>query len=221
MSFLETDVDMTDAAVKAPLPARVGTDKREAILAAALRLVARLGLHNTPMSAVAREAGVAAGTLYLYFPSKEAMLNALYLHVLEDRDRSMRPGPAATAGAAASARDGLWSFWHGLARWHLDRHDASNFAQQCKASGILSEETRDAERRKHAEGLASFEQAVAAGHLRRMSLHVFWALAVGPITQLAQMSDAGEIEVTDDVLRASFDGVCRSVLPDSEPHAAG
>ena len=207
---------MTDAAVVAPLPPRAGSDKREAILAAALRLVSRLGLHNTPMSAVAREAGVAAGTLYLYFPSKEAMLNALYLDVLEDRDRSMRAPTTAPADATTSARDGLWSFWHGLARWHLDRPDASNFAQQCKASGILTEETREAERRNYAEGLASFEQAVAAGQLRDMSLHVFWALAVGPITQLAQMYDAREIEITDEVLRATFDGVCRSVLPEAD-----
>ena len=83
---------MTDATIEhGPTPAHIGAspDKREAILAAALRLIARLGLHAAPMSAVAREAGVAAGTLYLYFPSKEAMINALYLEVLEDRDRSM------------------------------------------------------------------------------------------------------------------------------------
>jgi hypothetical protein len=125
----------------------------------------------------------------------------------------MRPESTTPAAIPASARDGLWSFWHGLARWHLDRPDASNFAQQCKASGILTEETREAERRQHAAGLASFEQAVSAGQLRDISLHVFWALAVGPITQLAQMSDTREIAVTDDVLRATFDGVCRSVLP--------
>ena len=204
---------MTDAAVALSSPPRPVADKREAILAAALRLVARLGLHNTPMSAVAREAGVAAGTLYLYFPSKEAMINALYLELLEDRARSMRPS---AAEGSASPRDGLWAFWHGLARWHLDRPDASNVVQQCKASGILTEETRDIERREHAQGMASFEQAVAAGQLRAMSLQEFWALAVGPITQLAQMSDTGELEITDEVLRTTFDGVCRSVLPESE-----
>ena len=91
---------MTDAAVARRLSAQPSADKREAILAAALRLIARLGLHATPMSAVAREAGVAAGTLYLYFPSKEAMINALYLEVLEDRDRSM----AADAEGARRAR---------------------------------------------------------------------------------------------------------------------
>ena len=209
---------MTDAAVALPpVPHARPADKREAILAAALQLIARLGLHNTPMSAVAREAGVAAGTLYLYFPSKEAMINALYVAVLEDRDRSMR-GSATTVPPAArsKAREGLWSFWHGLARWHLDRPDASNFIQQCRASAILTEETREIERRNHAAGLASFEQAVAAGQLRPLSLQVFWALAVGPITQLAQMNDARELEITDDVLHSAFDGVCRSVLPEPD-----
>src|SRR5215212_8583290 len=131
---------MTDAAVALPLPAlspspaRSASDKREAILAAALRLIARLGLHAAPMSAVAREAGVAAGTLYLYFPSKEAMINALYLELLEDRDRSMRGESTPASSAASTGREGLWSFWHGLARWHLDRPEASNFIQQCKSS---------------------------------------------------------------------------------------
>ena len=77
---------MTDATIERTPSATIGAspDKREAILAAALRLIARLGLHAAPMSAVAREAGVAAGTLYLYFPSKDAMINALYLELLED-----------------------------------------------------------------------------------------------------------------------------------------
>ena len=38
-------------------------------------------------------------------------------------------------------------------------------------------------------------------------------LFAGPIFVLAQTRDAGELEITDDVLRATFDGVCRSVLP--------
>ena len=208
---------MTNATMEhGPTFAHIGasSDKRQAILAAALRLIARLGLHAAPMSAVAREAGVAAGTLYLYFPSKEAMINALYLELLEDRDDSMRAGAEGAAIEETDPRAGLWAFWHGLARWHLDHPDASSFLHQCKSSAILTVETREFERRKHGDGLASFEQAVAAGQLRDLPLQVFWALAVGPIFLLAQMRDAGEMEITDDVLRSTFDGVCRSVLPE-------
>ena len=212
---------MTDAAVALPLapaapPPRAAADKREAILAAALHLIARLGLHATPISAVAKEAGVAAGTLYLYFPSKEAMINALYLEVLEHRDRSMADDAEGARSGGAIGRAGLWAFWHGLARWHLDHADGSNFLLQCKSSGILSDETREAERRLNAEGLAHFDQAVAGGRLRDLPLQVFWALVAGPIFLLSQMRDAGEMEITDDVLRTTFDGVCRSVLPERD-----
>ena len=207
---------MTDAAVAVPLPpvrAGAAADKREAILAAAVRLIARLGLHATPMSAVAKQAGVAAGTLYLYFPSKEAMINALYLEVLEDRDRRMAADAEGARRDGAVGRAGLWAFWHGLARWHLDHPDASSFLLQCKSSAILTDDTRETERRMNAEGLANFEHAVAAGRLRDLPIQVFWALVAGPIFLLAQMRDGGEIEITDDVLRVTFDGVCRSVLP--------
>ena len=215
---------MTDATIEhGPTSAHIGAspDKRQAILAAALRLIARLGLHAAPMSAVARDAGVAAGTLYLYFPSKEAMINALYLEVLEDRDRSMAADAEGARKEGAIGRAGLWAFWHGLARWHLDHPDASSFLWQCKSSAILTDETREAERRMNAEGLANFEQAVAAGRLRDLPLQVFWALVAGPIFLLAQMRDAGEMEITDDVLRTTFDGVCRSVLPERDVTTQG
>jgi AcrR family transcriptional regulator len=54
--------------------------KRERILAAALRLFAREPYQAVTMDRVAEAAGVAKGTLYLYFPSKDA----LYLGVLSN-----------------------------------------------------------------------------------------------------------------------------------------
>ncbi|HEX3772706.1 MAG TPA: TetR/AcrR family transcriptional regulator [Polyangiaceae bacterium] len=59
---------------------RVG-DKRERILAAAVRVFARKGFHATRVSEVAKAAGVADGTIYLYFESKEHLLVSLF----EDR----------------------------------------------------------------------------------------------------------------------------------------
>ena len=46
-----------------------------------------------------------------------------------------------------------------------------------------------------------------------LRVQVFYALFAGPIFMLARMREAGEIEVTEEVLRATFDGVCRAVLP--------
>jgi AcrR family transcriptional regulator len=204
---------MTETATP-PVPvAAEKSDKRRAIADAAIRLIARCGLHGAPMSALAREAGVAAGTLYLYFSSKEAMINALYLEVLEERTRAITPAP--DAPPPTSAREGLRNFWMPLARWHLDHPDRASLLNQCQASSILTADTRAEEQRRHALGMAQFDDAVAHGALRQMSLQVFWALAVGPVLILSQMRDTGEIEITEELLEATFDGVCRSVLPDS------
>lgn len=53
-------------------------DKREAILAAALDLFAERGFHGTAVPLIADKAKVGAGTLYRYFDSKEAIVNALF-----------------------------------------------------------------------------------------------------------------------------------------------
>jgi AcrR family transcriptional regulator len=203
---------MADTATATAL-ARPVTDKRDAILAAALGVIAKFGLHNAPMSAVAREAGVAVGTVYLYFPSKEAMINALYLEVLADRQRILVGGDPASWPVAEVPRESLWESWIGLARWQLDHEEASNLIQQCRASAILSDETRAVEQEMEVSGLALFEGAIAQNLVRDLSRYVFWALFMGPIYVLAQMRDAGEVVVTDELLRATFDGVCRSVLP--------
>lgn len=55
-------------------------DKRERIIAAASRLIVRNGLQCS-MSAIAEEAGVATGSLYNYFDSKEALVLGVYNHV--------------------------------------------------------------------------------------------------------------------------------------------
>ena len=56
-------------------------DKREAILKTALNLFTERGFHNTPTSLIAKEAGVATGTLFHYFKNKEILINELYLHI--------------------------------------------------------------------------------------------------------------------------------------------
>ncbi len=196
-------------------PGEPGVTKADAIRAATLRLVARRGLHDAPISAIAREAGVAVGTAYLYFESKEALLNALYLELVGDRDR-VGSDPA---DAALPPRERLWRAWSSQARWHLENRDASSFIQQCEASGILTAETRAREVEMHAAGVASFAEAVRTRLLRDVPIQVFYALFMGPVLVLARMQESREIEITEEILRRTFDGVARAVL--SAPEVTG
>ena len=53
-------------------------DKREAILRAAITVFAHNGYFNSKVADIAREAGVADGTVYLYFKSKEDILHSVF-----------------------------------------------------------------------------------------------------------------------------------------------
>src|SRR5215470_3493013 len=53
--------------------------KAQDILRAALDEIQAVGLAGLSIEAVARRAGVATGTVYIYFKGKEALLEALYL----------------------------------------------------------------------------------------------------------------------------------------------
>ncbi|MEO5860745.1 MAG: TetR/AcrR family transcriptional regulator [Pyrinomonadaceae bacterium] len=62
-----------NAAVKA-----VVADKREAILRAGVRVFAAKGFFNSKVADIAREAGIADGTVYLYFKSKDEILHSIF-----------------------------------------------------------------------------------------------------------------------------------------------
>src|SRR6185295_16485167 len=56
----------------------VVTDKREAILRAAIRVFAHNGYFNSKVADIAGEAGIADGTVYLYFKSKDEILHSIF-----------------------------------------------------------------------------------------------------------------------------------------------
>jgi AcrR family transcriptional regulator len=61
-----------------------GNDKRGRILDAALSLFLRYGIKRTALDDVVREAGIAKGTLYLYFDSKDALFAAVAERLCEE-----------------------------------------------------------------------------------------------------------------------------------------
>ena len=87
--------------------------KRDAILRAAIDVFAERGFFNAQVADVARAAGVAAGTVYLYFKSKDDLLVSIF-------ERSMREGLAKGRTAVAHLDDPRERLLR-LARAHLAR----------------------------------------------------------------------------------------------------
>ncbi|HSK71485.1 MAG TPA: TetR/AcrR family transcriptional regulator [Pyrinomonadaceae bacterium] len=62
----------------------VVTDKRGAILRAAIKVFARKGYFNSKVADIAKEAGIADGTVYLYFKSKDEILHSVFDRAMEE-----------------------------------------------------------------------------------------------------------------------------------------
>ena len=62
----------------------VVTDKREAIIKAAIKVFAQKGFFNSKVTDVAGEAGIADGTVYLYFKSKDEILHSIFDRAMEE-----------------------------------------------------------------------------------------------------------------------------------------
>jgi TetR/AcrR family fatty acid metabolism transcriptional regulator len=88
-------------------------DKRSAILRAATDVFAKRGFFNAQVADVARAAGVAAGTVYLYFRSKDDLLVSIF-------ERTMREAIADGNACIAPLRDPVEQL-RAVARVHLDR----------------------------------------------------------------------------------------------------
>lgn len=89
-------------------------EKRDNLLQAAMVCIAEQGL-VAPISRIAREAGVAEGTLYTYFPTKQDLFSQLFVTLETDFATSILSG----LPVGAPARSQLSHVWNQLVDWGL------------------------------------------------------------------------------------------------------
>ncbi|WP_354688299.1 TetR/AcrR family transcriptional regulator [Aeromonas sp. 19NY04SH05-1] len=113
------------------------TDKRRQILDAALALCAEDGLQGAATARIAKAAGVANGTLFHHFPSKEALILQLY------QDVKQRMGAAiCEADPALSLREQTRHYWQLAMAWMLVHPNELKFVLGFFHSPMLARETR-------------------------------------------------------------------------------
>ena len=115
-------------------------DKRNAILDAATRVFAERGLTAAPTSEISKQAGVAEGTLFTYFKTKDDLINALYREIkLELADAMMSDFPR-----RKSVRTRLRHVWDGYVNWGVTNPKQRRVLAQLQVSGMLSKESIEA-----------------------------------------------------------------------------
>lgn len=109
-------------------------NKEQEILAAALKLFVEFGFHGTPTSKIAKEAGVANGTLFHYFKTKEDLIVGLYNHIKDDLNRHL----SETQNEKDSLKDKMKNLYGASLHWGLLHKPEFYFIQQFHFSPHLA-----------------------------------------------------------------------------------
>lgn len=114
-------------------------EKRQRLLNAAAELIATTGT-SASTAKIARAAEVSEGTLFVYFPTKDDLLNEVFVAIESDLARTM----AAAYPEHQGARDRLSSVWNRLIDWGLANPIQRKALRQLKVSDRISDESRRA-----------------------------------------------------------------------------
>lgn len=181
------------------------TDRAAAVRTALRSLVAKNGFHGTPMSAIAREAGVATGTAYTHYASKDELVLAAYC------ETKAALGLAATAdlGAELSAEERFHALWQACYRYLKANPNHARFLLQVEHSPYRGIAHESALANESDPLLAEVARPDVAARLQPLPVDVLYELSLSPAVRLA----AGGIELTeaqlDEIARACWRAISR------------
>jgi AcrR family transcriptional regulator len=159
--------------------ARVKSEgKRAAILVAAAKVFAMRGLDGSPTSAICREAGIAEGTLFTYFRTKNELVNVLYRETVQEVASHVL---ARVPPDESDPQRVLKEVWTAYLDWGISHRAKSLVLAQLKVSPRISADTRTRAGQPFAGVHAVVRKAVRQHRLRsfpkNLMSSVFDALA--------------------------------------------
>jgi AcrR family transcriptional regulator len=125
--------------------AGIPPDNREKILATALTLFTERGFFGTPTSLISKEAGVATGTLFFYFPTKEELIDTLYRRIKSEAAKGMCRDFSREKTALAKLR----CIGFNAVEWGIENPARQKFMEQFAHSPFVSTNA-------HEEGMSHF-----------------------------------------------------------------
>ena len=192
-------------------PARPAeTDKRAAILDAALQLFVQRGFHGTAVPELAKLAGVGAGTIYRYFENKEAIVNALYC------EWKPRISGFVISGLpiGGTAREAFHAVFVRLTQFVSEHPQVYAFLELHHHAPYLDEASRATEQQVYDFAHAFVLSAQARGALRMGPPAVLMALLHGAFVGFVRFKNEGRLSWNDEELAVAEDALWRLVAAD-------
>jgi len=181
-------------------------NKRDQIVAATIKLISEYGFHGTPISMIALEAEVGAGTIYRYFKDKDALV----LEIFEQVHTTFKKTLLYEYDINQPIRDRFLHLCRGIFQYGIKNPYEFKFIEQFYNSPYgtsLRREKLFCNCGDTGQELP-LEQVFAAGQaqhlIKPLPLAALIALAIGPIVFLVKDSIAGLIQLDEPTIDATL-----------------
>ena len=181
--------------------------KRKALIEATIELVNNNGFHATPMSKIAKMAGVSAGTIYLYFENKQDLVNQVYIEVKS----SFTNFAFKNYDEKMPVKKGFEIIWKNIAEFKLQEVEEAYFLSQCDNTPIIDESGRQVGL-KHLQPLLDlWERGKQEGIIRKVSPYSLYAFSIYPVAFLMNMQQRGVYKLTPDHIEEAYEMAWNSI----------
>lgn len=181
-------------------------DKDNAILEAATAVFAERGFWSTPTSAISKAAGIAEGTLFTYYRTKDDLLNKLYRTLKEELAGALLAGIPPKAGLETAVR----RVWENYFRWALANPDKYKVACQLRVSDRLTEESKAAGARHFAALETMLEEEIRRKRFRDLPFE-FLAALMGGLMDATIAHAAGHPRAKREICAQGFEVLWRGL----------
>ena len=172
---------------------------------AALKIINREGLTGAPVSRIAREAGVAAGTMYVYYKSKDELLLSLYGNIQEELGAALKE----VMDENLAEKPRFFRLWLAAFKYYIKNPDAFMFTKQFSSSPLVKMTGESA----IPEGYRLLAKVLEAGQeeklLKKMPLPVAVAIVSGIIERTVDIQLSGSLQLSGDLLQDLLEGTWR------------
>ena len=182
-------------------------EKRQAIRDAVVAVVIEGGLANVSISKIAKRAGVSAGTIYLYFSSKEELLQQTYLDIKISFFNTMMEAAATEDKSDAKIR----AMWFALFDFVVAHPNDFLFSEFVGAAHLIDAASQAQIEKNTSRATAILRAAIKDGTIEDAPIASIQAVLLAPAVQLARSAAWGQKPVKRALMRDTFDMVWRGL----------
>lgn len=175
-------------------------NKIQQIFTATLQLVVKSGVAGITMRQIAKAAGMATGTLYIYFKDKDQLINQLYASCRAASINAYFRG----YDDAMPYKKGFKTIWNNILQYRLNNFDAAVFMEQCYHSPFISESTREMSRQQLQPLYKLMDRGKEEKTLKDLDSIMLLIFMMGSITEVIKYVNYHKKKITDDMITNAF-----------------